>query len=289
MEPFLRAVGNITCRDPYQPCPKGFPGGTSGKEPTCQCRRHKRQEFDPWVRITPWRRKWQPTPVFLPGNPMDREAWWATVHRVTKSWTWLKRLSTPAQHTPDPGPQERFWRSPHCSTSCGPIFFGTGHRCLDCKSSFLCSRQLFKWKAISSKAEKCKYEYEMSVDVIFWIHGFKLVFFAPRGLAVRGSGFTGACPWMELSVDQWKMIVFKARISNYPTEVIHSFIYSFIHSFIASVPSDLMGLLKTTQPEPPNNRPGCVCGLFPIMLGAREMRRSGLNLMCISCTQGTPF
>lgn len=109
---------------------------------------------------------------------------------------------------PDPGPQERFWRSPHCSTSCGPIFFGTGHRCLDCKSSFLCSRQLFKWKAISSKAEKCKYEYEMSVDVIFWIHGFKLVFFAPRGLAVRGSGFTGACPWMELSVDQWKMIVF---------------------------------------------------------------------------------
>ena len=25
-------------------------------------------------------------------NPMDREAWWATVHRVTKSWTRLKRL-----------------------------------------------------------------------------------------------------------------------------------------------------------------------------------------------------
>ena len=27
-------------------------------------------------------------------NPMDRGAWWATVHRVAKSWTWLKRLST---------------------------------------------------------------------------------------------------------------------------------------------------------------------------------------------------
>ena len=27
------------------------------------------------------------------GNPMDRGAWWATVHRVTKSWTQLKRLS----------------------------------------------------------------------------------------------------------------------------------------------------------------------------------------------------
>ena len=27
-------------------------------------------------------------------SPMDREAWWATVHRVTKSWIWLKRMST---------------------------------------------------------------------------------------------------------------------------------------------------------------------------------------------------
>ena len=29
-------------------------------------------------------RKWQPTPVFLPGNPMDRGTWWATVHRITR-------------------------------------------------------------------------------------------------------------------------------------------------------------------------------------------------------------
>ena len=32
-----------------------------------------------------WRRKWQPTPVFLPGDPMDRGVWQATVHGVTKS------------------------------------------------------------------------------------------------------------------------------------------------------------------------------------------------------------
>jgi len=32
----------------------------SVKDPTCQCRRHKRCGFDPW------RRAWQPTPVFLP-------------------------------------------------------------------------------------------------------------------------------------------------------------------------------------------------------------------------------
>ena len=45
-----------------------FPGGTSGKEPTCQCRRHKRCGFDPWVRKMPWRRAWQSIPVFLPGE-----------------------------------------------------------------------------------------------------------------------------------------------------------------------------------------------------------------------------
>ena len=53
----------------------------------------KRHGFDPWVRKIPWRRKWQPTPVFLPGNPLDREAWWATVHRVTKSWTQLSNYT----------------------------------------------------------------------------------------------------------------------------------------------------------------------------------------------------
>ena len=42
-----------------------FPGGASGKEPTSQCRRYKRPEFDPWVGKIPWRRKWQSTPVFL--------------------------------------------------------------------------------------------------------------------------------------------------------------------------------------------------------------------------------
>ena len=46
----------------------GFPGGTSGKEAAFQCRRHKRLKFDLWVRKIPWRRAWQPTLVFLPGE-----------------------------------------------------------------------------------------------------------------------------------------------------------------------------------------------------------------------------
>ena len=45
-----------------------FPGGSDGKEPACQCRRSKRHRFNPWVRKMPWRRKWQPTPVSLPGR-----------------------------------------------------------------------------------------------------------------------------------------------------------------------------------------------------------------------------
>ena len=46
----------------------GFPGGTSDEEPACQCRRHKRYGFDPWVGTLPWRRAWPPSPVFLPGD-----------------------------------------------------------------------------------------------------------------------------------------------------------------------------------------------------------------------------
>ena len=40
----------------------------SGKESTCQCRRHRISGFNPWVGKIPWRRKWQPTLVFLPAK-----------------------------------------------------------------------------------------------------------------------------------------------------------------------------------------------------------------------------
>ena len=45
---------------------KGCSSGISGKELICQCRRYKRPGFDPWVGKIPWKRKWQPTPGFLP-------------------------------------------------------------------------------------------------------------------------------------------------------------------------------------------------------------------------------
>ena len=52
----------------------GLPWWLSGKEPTCQCRGHKRLGFDPWVRKIPWRKKWQPTPVIWPGESLGQRS-----------------------------------------------------------------------------------------------------------------------------------------------------------------------------------------------------------------------
>ena len=41
-----------------------------------------------------WRRKWQPTPVFLPGESQGGGAWWAAVYGVAQSQTRLKQLSS---------------------------------------------------------------------------------------------------------------------------------------------------------------------------------------------------
>ena len=47
-----------------------------------------------------WRRKWQPTPVFLPGESQGRRAWWAAVYEVAQSQTRLKRLSSSSSSNP---------------------------------------------------------------------------------------------------------------------------------------------------------------------------------------------
>ena len=44
---------------------------------------------NPWVRKIPWSRKWQPTPVLLPGGSPGQRSLAAIVHGVTKSWTRL--------------------------------------------------------------------------------------------------------------------------------------------------------------------------------------------------------
>ena len=52
----------------------GFPGGDSGKEFACQCRRHRRHGFNPWVRNIPWRKAWQSSPGFLPGESQGQRS-----------------------------------------------------------------------------------------------------------------------------------------------------------------------------------------------------------------------
>ena len=45
-----------------------LPRWLSGNASACQCRSRRRREFNPWVGKILWRRAWQPTPVFLPGE-----------------------------------------------------------------------------------------------------------------------------------------------------------------------------------------------------------------------------
>ena len=65
----------------------GFPDGTSGKESTCQCRRHKRCRFNPWVRKISCRRKWQLTSVLLPGKFLGQRSLAGQSLWFTKSHT----------------------------------------------------------------------------------------------------------------------------------------------------------------------------------------------------------
>ena len=50
----------------YHSSVQSFPGGSDDKESAHNM--GKPGSFNPWVKKTPWRREWQPTPVFLPGK-----------------------------------------------------------------------------------------------------------------------------------------------------------------------------------------------------------------------------
>ena len=68
---------------------EGFSRWQNGKGPTCQCRI---RGFDPWVRKIPWRKAWQPTPVFFPGESHGQRSLagcspWG--HRESDSTEWL--------------------------------------------------------------------------------------------------------------------------------------------------------------------------------------------------------
>ena len=69
----------------------GFPGGTSGKEPTCQCGRLLIVAVSiPGSRRSPGGGHGNPLQYSRLENPPDRGPWWATFHRVAKIGTQLK-------------------------------------------------------------------------------------------------------------------------------------------------------------------------------------------------------
>ena len=81
---------------------RGFPEGTGGKEPAYQCKRWRTHGFKPWVGKIPWKRKWTPTPVFLPEksygqrrlagcSPWDRRKSDTTERLSTHTTTLLNR------------------------------------------------------------------------------------------------------------------------------------------------------------------------------------------------------
>ena len=72
----------------------GFPGGASGKEDTCQCRRHEQHGFDLWVGKISWSGNGTALQYSCLENPVDRGAEWAKVHGGHKKSDTTERLST---------------------------------------------------------------------------------------------------------------------------------------------------------------------------------------------------
>ena len=70
----------------------GF-GDAGGKESACQRGQSKRHGFHPWVGKVPWRRKWHPTPVFLPGESHGRSSLADCSPQGRKEWDTTEQLS----------------------------------------------------------------------------------------------------------------------------------------------------------------------------------------------------
>ena len=153
----------------------GFPGGASGREPTCQCRRHKRCGFDPWVGKIPWRRAWQPTPVVLPEeSPWTEES---------------GELQSRASHSV--GHDCRDWahmRTRLCMTVCICL----SHTCIYTRCVCNGYSNLSTW---------CAYVCAQSLSSV-WL------FWDPMDCSLPGSSVCGIIPatvleWVAISFSRW--------------------------------------------------------------------------------------
>ena len=85
----LKVRTNPFHRKMLNTCNYCLPRWRSGKESACQCRRHERHRFNPWVGKIPWSRKWHPAPVFLSRKFHGQRSLVVYSPGVTKSWTQL--------------------------------------------------------------------------------------------------------------------------------------------------------------------------------------------------------
>ena len=89
----------VNCMD-LKVNPVLLPGKSHGRRSLVGCSPWGREESENWVTslslftFLHWRRKWQPTPVFLPGESQEWRSLWVAVYGVTQSWTRLKQLSS---------------------------------------------------------------------------------------------------------------------------------------------------------------------------------------------------
>ena len=74
-----------------------------GEESACQRRRCQKHGFSPWVRKIPWRRRWQPSPVILPGKFYEQRGQRTTVYGVTEESDTTERPSAHTGYVPKSG------------------------------------------------------------------------------------------------------------------------------------------------------------------------------------------
>ena len=124
-----------------------FSGGASGKEPTCQCRRHKSLRFNPWVRKIPWeegRETHSSIPAWrIPWTEKPRSLWFTRSQRIGRDWSDLARVCTHThththmhKFTADPTIKREVYLFPPWSWawSCH-LFWPTGHKQMPCKKN----------------------------------------------------------------------------------------------------------------------------------------------------------
>ena len=98
---------------PY--CSSGLPNWCSGKEPAWQSRRCRKHEFHPWVGKSSWSRKWQHTPVFLPGKFHEQRSLAGYGHKESDMTELTHTLLLPRDRCYFPEmPQNVLWLPPVC-------------------------------------------------------------------------------------------------------------------------------------------------------------------------------